>query len=110
MKQALLISLAVAFLMGCGAGHSDLTSITVSPQSATATSSPPGSSGLHCDGKLPKRKEPGTVASGWSFVEDLANSHRKRRCYYRFDWGGYLFCPRHCHHHCQRSSKPAVHG
>ena len=25
MKQGLLISLAIVFLMGCGAGHSDLT-------------------------------------------------------------------------------------
>src|SRR3954467_14513247 len=29
-------------LLGCGAGHSNLTSITVSPQSATTTSNPQG--------------------------------------------------------------------
>ena len=38
MKYALLLIAAVG-LAGCGAGHSNLTSITVSPQSATASSS-----------------------------------------------------------------------
>ena len=56
MKQALLISLAVAFLMGCGAGHSDLTSITVSPQSATATSSPQGQVGYSAMGNFQNGK------------------------------------------------------
>jgi hypothetical protein len=38
MKYLALLSLAAAGLVGCGAGHANLTSITVSPQSATATS------------------------------------------------------------------------
>lgn len=37
MKHAALILLAAVGLVGCGAGHSNLTSITVSPQSATAS-------------------------------------------------------------------------
>jgi hypothetical protein len=56
MKQALLISLAVAFLIGCGAGHSDLTSISVSPQSATATSSPQGQVGYSAMGNFQNGK------------------------------------------------------
>jgi Bacterial Ig-like domain (group 2) len=36
---ALLVGL---FVIGCGAGHANLTSVTVSPQSATTTSSPQG--------------------------------------------------------------------
>jgi len=56
MKQALLISLVVTFLMGCGAGHSDLTSITVSPQSATATSSPQGQVGYSAMGNFQNGK------------------------------------------------------
>ncbi|HKV80072.1 MAG TPA: hypothetical protein VJP02_18130 [Candidatus Sulfotelmatobacter sp.] len=38
MKYLTLLLLA-AVLVGCGAGHANLTSITVSPQSATAASS-----------------------------------------------------------------------
>ena len=38
MKYLALLLLAVAGLVGCGAGHANLTSITVSPQSATAPS------------------------------------------------------------------------
>lgn len=38
MKRLGLLLLASAFV-GCGAGHANLTSITVSPQSATASSS-----------------------------------------------------------------------
>jgi len=56
MKQALLISLVVTFLMGCGAGHSDLMSITVSPQSATATSSPQGQVGYSAMGNFQNGK------------------------------------------------------
>ena len=37
MKQSALLLLAFA-LVGCGAGHSNLTSISVSPQSATVSS------------------------------------------------------------------------
>jgi hypothetical protein len=39
MKYSALLLLAAAGLVGCGAGHSNLNSITVSPQSATAASS-----------------------------------------------------------------------
>ena len=43
MKYMLyLVAAAVVGLMGCGAGHANLTSITVSPQSATTTSNPQG--------------------------------------------------------------------
>ena len=39
MKHLGLLLLAAAGLLGCGAGHANLRSITVSPQSATASSS-----------------------------------------------------------------------
>jgi hypothetical protein len=45
MKQVLFVFLAALILIGCGAGHANLTSITVSPQSATTTSSPQGQVG-----------------------------------------------------------------
>lgn len=38
MKHLALLFSAAAALVGCGAGHANLTSITVSPQSASATS------------------------------------------------------------------------
>ncbi len=38
MKYLALLLLAAIGLVGCGAGHANLTSITVSPQSATAPS------------------------------------------------------------------------
>jgi len=38
MKHAALLLLAVAGLLGCGAGHANLKSISVSPQTATASS------------------------------------------------------------------------
>ena len=38
MKHSALLLLAAIGLVGCGAGHANLTSITVSPQSATAPS------------------------------------------------------------------------
>ena len=56
MKQALFILLAVTFLIGCGAGHSNLTSITVSPQTATATSSPQGQVGYTAMGNFQNGK------------------------------------------------------
>src|SRR5206468_8591194 len=40
MKQVLFALAFALILVGCGAGHANLTSITVSPQSATTTSSP----------------------------------------------------------------------
>jgi hypothetical protein len=39
LKHLSLLLLAGAALVGCGAGHANLTSISVSPQSATASSS-----------------------------------------------------------------------
>ena len=42
MKYLLFLVVAVVVLVGCGAGHANLTSITVSPQSATTTSNPQG--------------------------------------------------------------------
>ena len=38
MKHWALLLLAAVALVGCGAGHANLTSVTVSPQSATAPS------------------------------------------------------------------------
>ena len=38
MKHTALLLLAAVALVGCGAGHANLTSVTVSPQSATAPS------------------------------------------------------------------------
>jgi hypothetical protein len=38
MKYSILLLLAAAGIMGCGAGHANITSITVSPQTATAAS------------------------------------------------------------------------
>ena len=37
-----LVSLVIAGITACGAGHANLTSIAVSPQSSTTTSNPPG--------------------------------------------------------------------
>jgi uncharacterized lipoprotein YajG len=45
MKYMLFLVMAVVALVGCGAGHANLTSITVSPQSATTTSNPQGQVG-----------------------------------------------------------------
>ena len=56
MKQALFILLAATFLIGCGAGHSNLTSITVTPQSATTTSSPQGQVGYTAMGNFQNGK------------------------------------------------------
>jgi hypothetical protein len=42
----------VIVLIGCGAGHANLTSITVTPQSATTTSSPPGQVGYTARGNF----------------------------------------------------------
>jgi hypothetical protein len=55
MKYLFLLVPVVA-LIGCGAGHANLTSITVSPQSATTTSNPQGqvgytATGLFANGK-----------------------------------------------------------
>jgi len=38
MKQLSVLVLLAVGLVGCGAGHANLTSVTVSPQSATASS------------------------------------------------------------------------
>ena len=51
MKYLLFLFLGVA-LVGCGAGHPNLTSITVSPQSATTTSNPQGQVGYTAMGNF----------------------------------------------------------
>jgi hypothetical protein len=50
---ALLVSM---FVIGCGAGHANLTSITVSPESATTTSSPQGQVGYTATGHFANGK------------------------------------------------------
>ena len=47
---------ASIFAIGCGAGHANLTGITVSPQSATATSSPQGQVGYTATGHFANGK------------------------------------------------------
>jgi hypothetical protein len=50
--QFVLAGLVALFLIGCGAGHPNLTSITVTPQSATTTSSPQGQVGYTAMGNF----------------------------------------------------------
>jgi hypothetical protein len=54
MKYVQLVwaALAALPLVGCGAGHANLTSITVSPQSATTTSNPQGQVGYTAMGNF----------------------------------------------------------
>jgi hypothetical protein len=54
--QATLAVLIATVLVGCGAGHANLTSITVSPQSATTTSSPQGQVGYTATGNFANGK------------------------------------------------------
>jgi hypothetical protein len=55
--QSVLAGLvATIFIVGCGAGHANLTSITVSPQSATTTSSPQGQVGYTATGNFQNGK------------------------------------------------------
>src|SRR6201981_1180113 len=57
MKYLLLfILVAEVALFGCGAGHANLTSITVSPQSATTTSNPQGQVGYTATGHFANGK------------------------------------------------------
>jgi hypothetical protein len=57
MKYVLfLVVAAVVVLVGCGAGHANLTSITVSPQSATTTSNPQGQVGYTANGNFANGK------------------------------------------------------
>src|SRR5207253_11005226 len=56
MKYLLFLVMAVVALAGCGAGHANLTSITVSPQSATTTSNPQGQVGYTPSGNFAKGK------------------------------------------------------
>jgi hypothetical protein len=44
------------FVVGCGAGHSNITSVTVSPQSATTTSNPQGQVGYTATGHFANGK------------------------------------------------------
>ncbi|MCU1272158.1 MAG: hypothetical protein JWN74_3452 [Acidobacteriaceae bacterium] len=55
MKYLLFLFVALVVLVGCGAGHANLTSITVSPQSATATS-PQGQVGYTATGHFANGK------------------------------------------------------
>src|SRR5258708_10738150 len=57
MKYMLfLLVAAVGVVVGCGAGHANLTSITVSPQSATTTSNPQGQVGYTANGNFANGK------------------------------------------------------
>ena len=58
MKYSLsfLALCALCALIGCGAGHANLTSITVSPQTATTTSSPQGQVGYTATGHFANGK------------------------------------------------------
>src|SRR5205823_4562367 len=56
MKYLLFLVVAVVALVGCGAGHANLTSITVSPQSATTTSNPQGQVGYTATGNFANGK------------------------------------------------------
>src|SRR5882762_11352362 len=56
MKQALFVIAAALILTGCGAGHENVTSITVSTQSATTTSSPQGQVGYTATGNFQNGK------------------------------------------------------
>jgi hypothetical protein len=48
----ILLSLIASILIGCGAGHPNLTSVTVSPSKATASSTPPSDVGYTATGKF----------------------------------------------------------
>jgi hypothetical protein len=54
MKHLQFVSAAflVIILIACGAGHPNLTSITVTPQTATTTSSPQGQVGYTAQGNF----------------------------------------------------------
>ena len=53
----LVLAMSVSMVViGCGAGHANLTSITVSPQSATTTSSPQGQVGYTATGNFANGK------------------------------------------------------
>ena len=56
MKYLLFLLVALVALVGCGAGHANLTSITVSPQSATTTSNPQGQVGYTATGHFANGK------------------------------------------------------
>ena len=56
MKYLLLLLVALVALVGCGAGHANLTSIMVSPQSATTTSNPQGQVGYTATGRFANGK------------------------------------------------------
>jgi hypothetical protein len=54
--QFVVAFLVAMLVIGCGAGHANLTSITVSPQSATTTSSPQGQVGYTATGNFANGK------------------------------------------------------
>src|SRR5580765_689808 len=56
MKYRLFLLVGAFTLIGCGAGHANLTSITVSPQTATTTSSSQGQVGYTATGNFQNGK------------------------------------------------------
>ena len=57
MKYSIcFLFIAGLLLAGCGAGHANLTSVTVSPQSATTTSNPQGQVGYTATGHFANSK------------------------------------------------------
>ena len=56
MMCSLFLVVVLGVLIGCGAGHSNLTSITVSPQSAKTTSSPQAQVGYTATGNFANGK------------------------------------------------------
>jgi hypothetical protein len=57
MKYSIcFLFIAGLLLVGCGAGHANLTSVTVSPQSATTTSNPQGQLGYTATGHFANGK------------------------------------------------------
>ncbi len=69
-----------------------------------------GPSWLYRDWKFRKRQKSGTVASGWSFVEDFADKFRDGRGHDWLDWRSDMLGTRHRHHHCDCSPEPATYG
>jgi hypothetical protein len=77
-----VLAFLVSGVIGCGAGHANLTSITVTTQSATNTSSPEGQVGYTAIGISPTARvvylRQFSVSRG-----SLANEHRHDCSYYR---------------------------
>src|SRR5258708_32980975 len=52
VRYLLYVIFETSASLGCGAGHANITSITVSPQSATTTSNPQGQVGFTATGNF----------------------------------------------------------